>query len=71
MFSILATPPQNLASLNDVDIPDDPILDTARAPAERLVECLRQMLAQFGTEDRAHEHWRAMHDTHIAPRPDG
>ncbi|MEU9830359.1 TetR/AcrR family transcriptional regulator [Streptosporangium sp. NPDC048047] len=58
-----------VAGLYDVDIPDDPILDTGRAPAERLVDCLRQLLSQIGTGDRAREHWRAIHETYIASGP--
>ncbi|MFG2011569.1 TetR/AcrR family transcriptional regulator [Micromonospora sp. NPDC048868] len=58
-----------VAGIYDVDIPGDPILDTARAPAERLVECLRQLLSQIGTGNRAREHWRAIHETYIASDP--
>lgn len=58
-----------VAGLYDVDIPGDPILDTARAPAERLVECLRQLLAQVGTGDRAREYWRGIHETYMTSDP--
>ncbi|MEV4375431.1 TetR/AcrR family transcriptional regulator [Streptosporangium sp. NPDC049644] len=58
-----------VAGIYDVDIPDDPILDTERAPAERLVACLRQLLSQVGTGDRAREYWRAIHETYIASDP--
>ncbi|MFY1704954.1 TetR/AcrR family transcriptional regulator [Micromonospora sp. WMMA1923] len=56
-----------VASLYDIDIPDDPIRDTERTPAERLVECLRQLLAQVGTGDRARAYWRGLYETYITP----
>ncbi|GAA3416683.1 TetR/AcrR family transcriptional regulator [Streptosporangium vulgare] len=58
-----------VAGIYDIDIPDDPILDTERAPAERLVACLRQLLSQVGTGGRAREYWRAIHETYIASDP--
>ncbi|MET8121112.1 TetR/AcrR family transcriptional regulator [Micromonospora sp. NPDC005189] len=58
-----------VAGVYDVDIPGDPILDTERAPAERLVECLRQLLALVGTGERAREHSRAIHEAYIASDP--
>lgn len=56
-----------VAGLYDVDIPGDPIHETDRAPTERLVDCLRQVLAQVGTGERARQYWRGIHDTYIAP----
>ncbi|MER6825469.1 TetR/AcrR family transcriptional regulator [Streptosporangium sp. NPDC000563] len=56
-----------VAGVYDIDIPDDPILDIERAPTERLVECLRQLLSQVGTGNRAREYWRTVHETYIAP----
>ncbi|WP_229399273.1 TetR/AcrR family transcriptional regulator [Micromonospora okii] len=58
-----------VAGIYDVDVPGDPIGDTARTPAERLVECLRQVLAQIGTGERAREQWRGIHGTYIAVAP--
>lgn len=55
--------------ISDVDVPDDPINDTDRAPAERLVECLRLYLSQIGTGGRAREYWRTVHETYIASDP--
>lgn len=42
-----------VAGLYDIEIPDDPIYDTERTPADRLVACLRLLLAEFGAGDRA------------------
>lgn len=53
-------------AVSDLDIPDDPIHDTDVPPAERLVACLRQHLAQIGTGARAREYWRGVHDSYIA-----
>lgn len=58
-----------VAGLYDIEIPDDPIYDTERNPAERLVACLRLLLSEFGTGDRAREQWRAMYESYIASGP--
>ncbi len=58
-----------VAGLYDLDIPDDPIHDAARTPAERLVGCLRLMLAEVGTGDRARARWRSTYETYIASDP--
>ncbi|GII81816.1 hypothetical protein Sru01_67980 [Sphaerisporangium rufum] len=58
-----------VAGLYDVDIPDDPILDTERPAVDRLVDCLRLSLSTVGTGSRAREYWRAIHETYIASDP--
>lgn len=58
-----------IAALYDVDIPDDPIHDHTRTPAERLIAALRLMLAQVGTGDRARRHWGALHEAYVASTP--
>ncbi|BCN52100.1 hypothetical protein RE9425_04900 [Prescottella equi] len=58
-----------VAGLYDIEIPDDPIYDTERTPADRLVACLRLLLAEFGAGDRARERWRAMYESYIASGP--
>ena len=58
-----------VAGLYDIEIPDDPIYDTERTPADRLVACLRLLLSEFGAGDRAREQWRAMYESYIASGP--
>lgn len=58
-----------IAGLYDVEVPDDPIRDAAIAPAERLVACLRQLLALIGAGVQAREHWRALYDAYIVTPP--
>ncbi|SDD32370.1 TetR/AcrR family transcriptional regulator [Auraticoccus monumenti] len=58
-----------VAGLYELDIPDDPISEEGRTPAERLLGCLQQMLAQIGTGDRARQYWRGMYEAYVAPSP--
>ncbi|MEJ8278179.1 TetR/AcrR family transcriptional regulator [Pseudonocardia spirodelae] len=58
-----------VAGIHDIDLPEDPMRDSAGTPAERLVACLRLMVSQVGTGDRARAHWRAQHDAYIAAPP--
>lgn len=58
-----------VAGLYDLDIPDDPIHETGRPAAERLLGCLQQMLAQVGTGDRARQYWRGLYEAYLAPTP--
>lgn len=58
-----------VAGLSEVEIPDDPINDTGRAPAERLRACLELMLAQVGTGERARAYWRRIYETGLASSP--
>jgi AcrR family transcriptional regulator len=50
-------------------IPDDPIRDTSRPARDRLVDCLRQVLAAAGTGDDARNAWGAAYQAFIAPEP--
>lgn len=50
-------------------IPDDPIRDSSRAARDRLVDCLRQVLAAAGVGDEARKSWGAAYQTFIAPEP--
>lgn len=58
-----------IAGIYDVDIPHDPIHDTDKGPAERLIMCLQLLLSQVGTGDRAREHWRATYEAYVASSP--
>ena len=59
-----------IAGIHDVDLPDDPIADRSRRPADRLADCLRLLLAQVGTGDRARAYWTALHSAYIETPPD-
>ncbi len=58
-----------VAGIYDLDVPDDPIHEAGRTPAERLLGCLQQMLAQVGTGDRARQYWRGMYEAYVASAP--
>lgn len=58
-----------VAGIYDVDIPHDPITDHALTPTERLIACLRLILAQVGVGDRAREQWGALYEAYVASRP--
>ena len=58
-----------VAGLSEVEIPDDPINDTDRAPTERLKACLELMLAQVGTGERARAYWRRIYEIYLASSP--
>ncbi|MBG6238270.1 AcrR family transcriptional regulator [Mycetocola sp. CAN_C7] len=58
-----------VAGIYDVEIPDDPIHDHALAPTERLIACLRLILAQVGAGGRAREQWGALYETYVASTP--
>lgn len=58
-----------VAGLYDLEIPDDPINDHSLSPAERLVACLRLLLAQVGVGDRARQQWGALYDAYVASPP--
>lgn len=49
--------------------PGDPISDTSRPAADRLVACLQQVLATSGTGEQARETWRVTLDAYVAARP--
>ncbi len=48
-------------------IPDDPIRDSSRPARDRLVDCLRQVLAAAGVGDEARKAWGAVYQQFIAP----
>lgn len=50
-------------------IPDDPIRDSSRPARDRLVDCLRQVLAAAGVGDEARKAWGAAYQLFIAPEP--
>ncbi|WP_434992187.1 TetR/AcrR family transcriptional regulator [Arthrobacter sp. Ld5] len=58
-----------IAGIYDLDIPDDPINDRLLSPTERLVACLRLLLAQVGTGDRARKQWGDLYETYVAVTP--
>lgn len=58
-----------IAGIYDVDIPDDPIHDRALTPTERLVACLRLLLAQVGVGDRARAQWGALYEAYVISTP--
>jgi AcrR family transcriptional regulator len=58
-----------VAGLYDLEIPDDPINDHSLTPTERLVACLRLVLAQVGVGDRARQQWGALYEAYVASPP--
>lgn len=50
-------------------VPDDPIQDPSRPARDRLVECLRQVLAPAGVGMDARQAWAAMYENFIAAEP--
>lgn len=50
-------------------IPDEPIHDVSRPARDRLVDCLRQVLAAAGVGDEARAAWAAAYENFIAPEP--
>ncbi|MFG1610969.1 TetR/AcrR family transcriptional regulator [Actinoplanes sp. NPDC049265] len=49
--------------------PDDPIQDRSLPARDRLVNCLRQVLAPAGVGDQAREAWTKAYQTYIASDP--
>jgi AcrR family transcriptional regulator len=49
--------------------PDDPIHDRSVPARDRLVNCLRQVLAPAGVGQQAREAWTRAYETYIAPEP--
>lgn len=58
-----------IAGMYDLDIPDDPIDDRSLTAAERLLACLRLLLAQVGVGERAREQWGALYEAYVASAP--
>lgn len=58
-----------LAGVFDMIAPADPIGDTTLPARERLIRCLRHLLAAGGTGEQARESWRHAFETFIVPEP--
>jgi len=62
-----------LTTIYEEAMPDDRIRDSSIDPSERLVDCLRQILAPVGIGDGARQVWsdlfRAFIDPAVAPEP--
>ncbi|MET4659579.1 AcrR family transcriptional regulator [Streptomyces sp. PvP037] len=58
-----------LARIYDHLLPGDPIRDRTLPPRERLLNCLRQVLAPLGTSEDARTAWGTMYRTFIEPEP--
>lgn len=58
-----------VAAMYELEIPDDPINDHSLTPTERLIACLRLILAQVGVGDRARRQWGALHEAYVASTP--
>ncbi|MGW2212098.1 TetR/AcrR family transcriptional regulator [Streptomyces sp. NPDC001781] len=58
-----------LARIYEHLLPGDPIRDRALPPRERLLNCLRQVLAPLGTNEDARTAWGAFYRTFIEPEP--
>jgi len=60
-----------IEGLQTLDIPDDPMADATKAPAERLQACLQLLLSAVGTGASARQNWTALHDAYVAsPTPE-
>ncbi|MFI7448540.1 TetR/AcrR family transcriptional regulator [Nonomuraea sp. NPDC049714] len=58
-----------LARIYEHMIPDDPIRDRSLPARDRLVNCLRQVLAPAGVGEGARKAWGAAYQAFIAPDP--
>ncbi|MDI2027406.1 TetR/AcrR family transcriptional regulator [Saccharopolyspora sp. TS4A08] len=58
-----------VAGLQTLDVPDDPMADTSRGPAERLEACLQLLLAATGAGDEARRTLTSLHDAYVASPP--
>ncbi|MCI4066342.1 TetR/AcrR family transcriptional regulator [Micromonospora sp. R77] len=58
-----------LARIYDHMFPDDPIHDRSLPARDRLVNCLRQILAPAGVGKQAREAWGETYQRFIAPEP--
>ncbi|GLY08753.1 MULTISPECIES: TetR/AcrR family transcriptional regulator [Actinoplanes] len=58
-----------LGRIYDSLFPDDPIRDRSLPARDRLVNCLRQVLAPAGVGERAREAWTRAYQTYIASEP--
>jgi AcrR family transcriptional regulator len=57
------------ATIYDQVFSDDPIHDRSRPARDRLVDCLRQVLAPASVGEKAREAWSKAYQTFIAPDP--
>ncbi len=58
-----------VAGLYDLEIPDDPINDHSLTPTERLVACLRMLLAHVGVGDRARQQLASLYEAYVVSAP--
>ncbi|MFJ9034755.1 TetR/AcrR family transcriptional regulator [Streptomyces sp. NPDC102274] len=58
-----------LARIYEHLLPGDPIRDRALPPRERLLNCLRQVLAPLAASEDARTAWGTMYRTFIEPEP--
>lgn len=58
-----------LARIYEHMIPDDPIRDRSLPARDRLVSCLRQVLASAGVGEEARRAWGVAYEAFIAPDP--
>ncbi|MFI7016614.1 TetR/AcrR family transcriptional regulator [Streptomyces sp. NPDC050164] len=58
-----------LAGIYDVVAPDDRIHERSVPARDRLVDCLRQVLAPAGVGEQARTAWRQIHQAFIEPEP--
>ncbi|MCK0116449.1 TetR/AcrR family transcriptional regulator [Isoptericola sp. S6320L] len=58
-----------VAGMYDVAFPGDPLRDRDRPAVDRLVACLQQILALFGTGDKARAVWRSTFQAYVATQP--
>lgn len=58
-----------LARIYEHLLPGDPIRDRTLPPRERLLNCLRQVLAPLGTNEDARTAWGTLYRTFIEPEP--
>ncbi|RKN49181.1 TetR/AcrR family transcriptional regulator [Micromonospora endolithica] len=58
-----------LARIYDHVFPDDPIHDRSLPARDRLVNCLRQVLAPAGVGEQAREAWSRAHEAYITSDP--
>lgn len=58
-----------VAGMYDLEIPDDPINDHSLSPIERMIACLRLLLAQVGVGERARRQWGALYEAYVATTP--
>ena len=58
-----------VAGIYDISISDDPIDDHTLNAVDRLVACLRLLLAQVGVGDHARKQWGALYEAYVASPP--